>query len=366
MRQLVYLTFNDLPGGIFTSQVVEVCKYLSKECNAKVTLVCLISRRGFSVNKARILELFPDAVVLPMFPGIGNWKLNRFALKRKFKSLNPDLIIARGPFATLLAKQASQSKVCFDARGAYKAEFAEYDVSSGKFSAEDIQVIEKEALTTTDFRIAVSGALVEYWKKEYNFSSSHHVVIPCTLASGHEIEYKTRTENPKKVRIVFSGGNGKWQSLDLVSKLLVPYFERNQNAEMIFLTNSLPVNFELKNKFPDRVQSMWLKESEVHAFLSSCDYGWLFRENTTTNKVASPVKFAEYLAAGLSVLISPELGDFSQFVQEHKCGMVLTNTDIPELITVSTEEKKRNIQLARAYFTKEQFNSQYRRVVACE
>lgn len=365
MRQLAYLTFNDLPGGIFTSQVVEVCAFLAKEHEVKVQLVCLISRRGFAENKAKILALDAKAIVIPMFPGIGNWRLNRFVLKRKLKAINPDVIVARGPFATMLAKYSSQARVCFDARGAYKAEFSEYDVGSGKFSEAQICAIEKDALYQSDFRIAVSNAMVKYWKKEYDYSSGLHVVIPCTLSAKHLEETKAENRASEKVRIVFSGGNGKWQSLNRVSEVLVPYFTNNENVEMTFLTNALPEKFELKEKFPDRVSVQWLKEQEVHAVLGTCDYGWMYREQSVTNQVASPVKFAEYLAAGLSVIISTELGDFSKFVEDHHCGVVVGNSIVSTLPVVTEEQKRRNREFAKTYFTKEHFIAEYRRVIAC-
>jgi len=366
VTKLVYLTYNDLPGGIFTSQVAEVCKHLSAHHNVSVTLVCFISRRNFSANKQKVLSCYPEAIVLPMFPGIRNWKLNRFSLKRKLKALNPKVIIARGPFATLLAKASSSAQICFDARGAYQAEFSEYDVSSGKFSSEEIGEIEGRALRSADFRIAVSHALVAYWKSTYGFATEKYVVIPCTLADIKVGDKKLRTAVDSKVRIVFSGGNGKWQNLDAVSAIMIPRFSKQPELEMIFLTNSFPEKFELRSAFPERVKTMWLKESEVHDYLSACDYGWMVRDTTITNRVASPVKFAAYLSAGLRVLISPDLGDFSEFVTKEKCGSVIVDQQVPELKKVTDQDKNHSIALAEQYFTKKHYNSEYGRVVKCE
>lgn len=366
MTRLVYLTFNDLPGGIFTSQVTEVCKHFSAEHGVHVTLICFISRRNFNANKEKIQRNYSDAIVLPMFPGTGNWRWNRFALRRKLKSLQTDVVVARGPFATLLAKSSSSARVCFDARGAYQAEYTEYDVSSGTFTGHEMGAIEEEALRTSDFRIAVSQALVEYWKSTYSFTTQKFVVVPCTLAENVSTDSEVHTTRDSTIRIVFAGGNGKWQNLESVSTLLIPFFQQHENVIMIFLTNSLPEKFELRDLFPNRVSTMWLQESEVHNLLATCDYGWIVRETTTTNRVASPVKFAEYLAAGLHVLISPHLGDFSEFVLEHKCGEVIADKNIPPLKKVSLVDKQRNVLLAEKYFKKKQFHTEYGRVLKCE
>lgn len=42
------------------------------------------------------------------------------------------------------------------------------------------------------------------------------------------------------------------------------------------------------------------------------DVGLLLREDSLTNRVASPVKFAEYLRCGLPVVLTPYVGDFSE------------------------------------------------------
>lgn len=62
---------------------------------------------------------------------------------------------------------------------------------------------------------------------------------------------------------------------------------------------------------------------QVGAYLMAADLGLLLRENSMTNLVASPVKFAEYLRSGLPVMLTPYVGDFSAFVTSMGCGAVV-------------------------------------------
>jgi hypothetical protein len=78
----------------------------------------------------------------------------------------------------------------------------------------------------------------------------------------------------------------------------------------------------------------------------------LIRDDKVTNQVASPVKFAEYLAAGLQVLISPNIGDYSSFIKEYNCGKIV-DEKIPPLKKISIEDRVKNIELATAYFKKD-------------
>lgn len=361
MKKLVYLTFNDAPGGIFSSQVIEVCKFMEQDLKQEVRLISFVSIRNFFSLRRTIRDQFAGSLVLPMWPGIEHWQKNKTLLGLVLWFIHPSTIIARGPFAAILAKKSSRAKICFDARGAYKAEFEEYDVGGGKITASMASEAEREALQSSDFRIAVSQALVDYWKKEYGYTENRHVVIPCTLSAHHTINHSGISDG-EKIRIVFSGGTGKWQSLHLMDTYLLPLFHKLPTLELLMLCKSLPADFELKKQFPSRVMQRWVSEREVASLLAESDYGWLVREDTVTNQVASPVKFAEYLAAGLRVIISPRLGDFSAFVSEHHCGILAGEVDLA-LSKTSIGEKMRFRKLSENYFFKENYRNEYRKVV---
>jgi glycosyltransferase involved in cell wall biosynthesis len=57
--------------------------------------------------------------------------------------------------------------------------------------------------------------------------------------------------------------------------------------------------------------------------------GLLLRRSDAVNRVAAPVKFAEYLASGTPVLLTDGIGDYSAAVREHGLGAVV-NLDQPD------------------------------------
>ena len=167
---MIYLTYNDQPSGIYNSQVIDVVKYLNSiQSTEKVKLVALISIRSFFKNKKIIKQRLPDSLVFPMVPKPGLWRLNYFILSLFLSKTK--IIMARGPFAASLALRLKKSgkiqKVILDARGAYKAELNEYDVVQNETIKKEISEIEKDVVLNSDFRLAVSNALVNYWKKEF-------------------------------------------------------------------------------------------------------------------------------------------------------------------------------------------------------
>jgi hypothetical protein len=369
LKKILYLTFNDAPSGIFSGQVIDVCLYW-KELGFDVTLVSFISLRNFKVNKNKIKNAFPKAIVVPMFPKARNWRLNSWFLGRKIKKINPEVIVCRGVFATLLAMEfRSGRKICFDARGAYEAELNEYDVIPDEKVKSEISKLERKAVLESDFRLAVSNQLVNYWKDKFSYHSDNHVIVPCTLngKSLIEITELKKAEIRKNLGftitdtvIVYSGSSAGWQSLKRLDEAMIPLFDNNAELKLLLLTNEIPNELQVLKKYPDRVKSKWLKSDEVGDYLSVCDYGWLVRENTVTNQVASPVKFAEYLAAGLEVIISENLGDYSKYVIENNVGMILSsNPSLSKLLKPDLTQKKRIMELAKKDFLKENYRELY-------
>lgn len=66
---------------------------------------------------------------------------------------------------------------------------------------------------------------------------------------------------------------------------------------------------------------------DVAKYLPAADLGLLLREANPVNAVASPVKFAEYLACGLPVLVTTGIGDYSSIVEKQRLGGVVNIHD---------------------------------------
>jgi hypothetical protein len=371
---MVFLTYNDLPSGIYSSQVIDVCRFLNNELKAEVKLISLVSvRRYFSV-KRKIKSEFPTSIVLPMFPGVQNWRYNKLTLYFLFFFIGKQSVIARGPFAACLALGLRKSKmvykVCFDARGAYDAEFNEYDVASNSTMNDEVFKIEKSATLGADFRIAVSHKLILYWKEKFGYDQNKHVVIPCTLSAsclmkiGDQTYFDEQRQllgySNRDIVFVYAGSSAGWQSLKRVDDFLCYQMDRNPDAKALLLTKNIPSNMNVIKHYKDRVEIKWIEEEQVLDILHCCDFGLLIREKSVTNTVASPVKFAEYVAAGLKVIISEDIGDYSDFVVKNSCGYDLNHFQKENIFTRPTqEEKQHNMNVAKKYFSKAHYFAEY-------
>ena len=108
--------------------------------------------------------------------------------------------------------------------------------------------------------------------------------------------------------------------------------------------------------FPDQIICKELFPSQVSKYLGVGNYGLLIREKSITNLVASPVKFAEYLACGLNVIISEGIGDYSEFVAAHGCGQLVNE------FSFKVMDKSALQLLAETNFTKSSKFELYRKL----
>ncbi len=372
---ILYLTYNDPPTGVYWSQVTDVVNHMNSLGDRRVRLVALVSVRGYWRSRSSILQHCPGAVVLPMVPRVHNWGINWIWVYLVCLRFRPTGIMARGIFASALALRMRDAghtaQVCFDARAAYGAEWEEFRVVEDERLIALSSVLEAEVLYRSDLRLAVSNALVDHWRERYNYRGDRHLVIPCAL--GRSVE-RRQAEEPAAIRqemgwgeedvvLVYSGTVVGWQSLGLLHAALLPWLLEDRTHRVLFLSETHHLIAQLEAEFPRQLARRWVSHQEVRSYLLACDHGLLLRDDYVTNHVASPTKFAEYLSAGLSVIISDGVGDFSAMVLEEDLGMVLKSGDRLEVDKPSAEDRKRLADLAADRFTKEAHSARYATVL---
>lgn len=360
-----------MPSGIYSSQVLDVVKYISTELRQSVKLVAFISFRNFKSNKQKILNELPDSIVIPMFPGVHRWRYNLFTLKLLCQLKNPSMIIGRSVIATSLALQTSVKKIVYDGRGAITAEWNEYKVVNNVQLLSEIAALENEAVNTSSYRIGVSHKLIQHWKEQFGYQLNSHVIIPCTLNKVYESLHLTQgTINITREKIgvnntaviyVYSGSLAGWQSFNLLHDFIKPVLISSKQNKILFLCDKDENILKLEKDFPGQVICKKLNPAEVPFYLAASDYGLLIREESVTNKVASPVKFAEYLACGLKVIISQNLGDYTEFVLQHNCGYIYTNYKPTEKPTLTQKLTIRTLALLN--FTKKAHEASYKQLL---
>lgn len=100
-------------------------------------------------------------------------------------------------------------------------------------------------------------------------------------------------------------------------------------AHLLILTLDDPVLFEevlRRRGITAGYTILGVSRAEIPDFLSAADLGFSFVQPVASSIARSPVKNAEYLACGLPVVSTTGIGDYSEFIRQHRVGIV-----IPEL-----------------------------------
>ena len=102
-----------------------------------------------------------------------------------------------------------------------------------------------------------------------------------------------------------------WQNFTVIEKL------GKLNIKILNLLKSKFKAYNIISKFVDN--------NEIYKYLSAADIGFIWREESVTNKVASQVKFSEYICCGLLVISNSNVDLITSFVKEYKIEKILNN-----------------------------------------
>lgn len=256
-------------------------------------------------------------------------------LTRKFLKSVPVIFHSRGSnnlvSAFKLRKYFTNDRVVYDVRG---AEPLEAIARQGCFNVEDCNVQQMEVYSKSlarfseNIRLSDAVMTVSVPLKDYIITSSEIedvCVSPCCINSVNaDLGVKPNT-NEDRISILYLGGVQNYQHLeDLVLPFLSALVTVNPMVLPHIFTNDLQIMRGMidRSSLKGKEYKLWSgNQREVSSRLKEIDLGLLLRAPTDLNKVAQPVKFAEYLASGLGVIVEEGTGVVPEIVKKYNVGV---------------------------------------------
>jgi len=232
---------------------------------------------------------------------------------------------------------------------------------------------EREMVKLSDLVFCVSNVLKKYHlKNDPAAENTKFFISPCNADSdlfyfSDEIRNKIRHKLflEKRKVLIYSGGlEMPWHVPGEIFNFFQRIHEIDNTCFLLLLTHDEDIAEIFLKEYKiqkSNIGVISLDNQEVGDYLNAADLSILLREDVPMNNVASPTKFAEYLMTGLPVVISENVGDFSQFVKDHNCGYVLpsdyNSEDLQKIIlNLNTPEdlevRKEISQLGKKHFSK--------------
>jgi glycosyltransferase involved in cell wall biosynthesis len=221
--------------------------------------------------------------------------------------------------------------------------------NTGQCSRENIpKSHEKEALRLhfrqqlavyqADHIICVSQAMVDHLSNKFQCDRRKTSVVPCAVSTKHFFQEQTRREKTRrelglenKLVVAYCGAMQSYQLPQQGLQLFKRLLNMEPKLHYLAITRDRQVLLELceRENIPEHSRTIIsLNHQDVPKALCAADIGLLLRDKCPVNMVASPVKFGEYMAAGLPVIISKEIGDYSALVEKLSLGVVLNETSL--------------------------------------
>ena len=244
------------------------------------------------------------------------------------------VLMGRNPvslFCLGLAALRRRTRLILDYRGILSEEFALQGkiVRRGRMHR-FLRGLEGWALRRADGVLCVSARLrrrTRGWRRE---AAGKLVVIPCCYdphltqtddAAVERVREELGLDPTRDFVLVYAGSLSAWNRPEAVLAAYRGFRAIQERTRLLLLTGNLS---EAQAMFGREAGVMIrsVPHSEIQHYLALADLGLLLRDRSPVNRVASPVKFAEYLACGVPVLVSPGVGDCPEIVRRERVGYV--------------------------------------------
>ena len=229
--------------------------------------------------------------------------------------------------AAWLRRRDPRLRVLWDARGAGEDEIDTPGLRGWYYQRAAAATL-RRAVTGTDAMNTVSHKLAEFLLERRGLDPALPRAVVGCCADTRRFYFDAAVRNArrkelgleKRFVLCYCDAMWHWQRPDAVAKAFAAVREAMPDAHLLVVSREAGPLLEHLERLGVAESSVTVRgaaHEEVAGYLMAADVGLLLRENTLTNRVAAPVKFAEYLRCGLPVILTPYVGDFSGFVVEH-------------------------------------------------
>ncbi len=239
--------------------------------------------------------------------------------------------------ALRLVRRVPGLKVVFDAHGIMPEETL---MTGGhEARARGAEQLERDLLSNADLVVLVSQRMGRHFESKYGIRMRRHVLIPCCVdlakfdgVEGYRQQSRESLGLQDSVVITYAGTLVAWQWPAAMFNAFAQIRRRIPTARLLLLVperdhataTSLLQAAEVP---PDAYILREVPNAEIGHTLVAGDVGLLLRQNDPVNLVSSPTKFGEYLAAGLPVMATDAVGDFSDWIREQQVGVIVPASD---------------------------------------
>lgn len=329
---------NVFENGIYSSQVLGLAEYISKN-----GAECLILHSEAATQNHAERDICGVGYLACRYARQHHYFFQvQRDLKRVVKefseeilSFRPTHIYTRTAVTCCAIKSVAtkiNAQLIYSVRGADVAERMMQVSLKNLILAAYIALMVRRALRRADIVNVVSKAMQAWVLWKYGKAS---VVLPCCVADSAFVDISSGDRQCRT--IVYSGGMAKWQCVDETLQLFKRLSKINDCLRFKLMSreiDALTARCTAAGVDTARCDVGSFAQKDVPAQLSKATVAVVLREDTIVNRVASPLKVGECLAAGLPLILSSCVGDAASSFAECKFVRLVTKqTKVSEINT---------------------------------
>jgi len=135
---------------------------------------------------------------------------------------------------------------------------------------------------------------------------------------------------------IFVGSSASWHRVDQIIEAAAGVIERRDDVCLLVIiypsadkARSMAISAGIPE---DRICFRSATVDQVPGLLSAGDFSFMFVQKHISKDVCAPIKFSEYMAAGLPVVAGGSLGDVGDWIAEEELGVLVDPDNAEETI----------------------------------
>lgn len=172
---------------------------------------------------------------------------------------------------------------------------------------------EPMAVKLSDLLFCVSIRMLEYFEDTYGLKNRGQIIVmPCYNL---QLSKKFNEKQYEEPTFVYAGGASIWQGVDFMLDVYSNIEKKLPTSRLTLLTKDKEVFInKLKEKGINNYEIKYISVSELQNELHKYKYGFILRDNSIVNQVATPTKMNSYLSNYLIPIFSTTVDDFNRHI----------------------------------------------------
>lgn len=310
--------------------------------------------------------------------GVKVWESGRAVMRGLAEALRrrPRIVHARSylpaAVADVVATLSPGAKMIFDCRGMLGDEY----VDAGWWTKDRLEYkllkrFEGRLFTRAEGIVVLTDALRRWLLEERVVRVDTPIqVVPCCVDADRFVADPDARAHARKelgvgddLVLLYSGSLGSWYQADEMARLAAKLQSIEPKFTWVVLTHTKPEEVEQRAR-AHGIQRLVVRSAtpdEMPRLLPAGDVGVSFIRPCFSKQGSSPTKVAEYLAAGMPLVMNAGIGDIADLAVEHEACVVIPSYDdaVLERAARSALELARRPYEARAAATRQVARARY-------